>query len=80
MKKNPKEIALQRKEQGFSLYVNGANCGSAGQAFTKPLKSPGRPISRKTKTAGGKMMAISMICGHFYELFIVINPFVPVAP
>lgn len=42
--KDEKQLDLERKEQGFSLYLNGANVG---------LHLSGHHKSRKTKTAGG---------------------------
>nr|XP_015215697.1 PREDICTED: uncharacterized protein KIAA0556 homolog isoform X2 [Lepisosteus oculatus] len=49
--KNSREIALERLEQGFSIYVNGANSRPTGQP-----KNPGPPpctpsASRTTQTA-----------------------------
>ena len=47
--KDDKQIELERREQGFSLYMNGANVGRGfGEA---PKFSPRKPT--KPKTAGG---------------------------
>ncbi|XP_022794557.1 protein KIAA0556-like [Stylophora pistillata] len=46
--KNEQQIELEKKEQGFSLYVNGANVG-LGQAYSR---AKSRSSSRHTKTAG----------------------------
>ena len=45
--KNEEQVALEKREQGFSLYINGAN-----RAF------PSQPTSRRTKTADGMNIAI----------------------
>ncbi|XP_054763910.2 uncharacterized protein LOC129270575 [Lytechinus pictus] len=45
--KDEKQIALERKEQGFSLYVNGAHTNLAGAKH-----SPRKPTTKKPKTAG----------------------------
>ncbi|XP_038048296.1 katanin-interacting protein-like [Patiria miniata] len=48
--KDDKQIQLEQKEQGFSLYVNGAN---QKLGLTGPIKhSPRRPSSMKPQTAG----------------------------
>ena len=41
--KDEKQLELERKEQGFSLYLNGANVG---------LQVSGQRRSRQSKTAG----------------------------
>jgi len=46
-KKNEQQIELEKKEQGFSIYVNGANV-ELGRAYS-------RAKSRHSKTAGGEM-------------------------
>jgi hypothetical protein len=40
-KKDPKQIEIERKEQGFSLYVNGANTEDV-------------PVTRKAKPSAGE--------------------------
>ncbi|XP_072167978.1 katanin-interacting protein-like [Diadema setosum] len=49
--KDQKQIDLERKEQGFSLYVNGANLG-LGAVGAGVKYSPRRPATKKPKTAG----------------------------
>ena len=52
--KDDKQIELERKEQGFSLYMNGAN---VGREFGGPPRfSPRKPANNKPKTAGGKKL------------------------
>ncbi|XP_013381133.1 protein KIAA0556 isoform X4 [Lingula anatina] len=53
-KKNNKEIELERKEQGFSLYVNGANTGARSRMGGKAITPSPRTIkpTPKPKTAG----------------------------
>ena len=46
-KKNDQQIEMEKKEQGFSIYVNGANV-ELGRAYS-------RAKSRHTKTAGGEI-------------------------
>lgn len=46
--KNEQEIELEKKEQGFSIYVNGANV-ELGQAYSR---AKSRSSSRHAKTAG----------------------------
>ena len=48
--KDEKQLDLEKKEQGFSLYLNGANVG---------LQLSGNYRSRKSKTAGGKTQSRS---------------------
>ena len=48
-KKDEQQIELEKKEQGFSIYVNGANV-ELGRAY-----SGAKSRSRHTKTAGGVM-------------------------
>ena len=43
--KDEKQLDLERREQGFSIYLNGANVD---------LQLSGHHRSRKTKTAGGE--------------------------
>ncbi|KAL3876801.1 hypothetical protein ACJMK2_034595 [Sinanodonta woodiana] len=53
-KKSKKQMIMEKKEQGFTLYVNGANAPFKGQN-PSPAKNTGttpRPKSRKLKTAG----------------------------
>jgi hypothetical protein len=59
-KKSKKQIDIERKEQGFCIYVNGANT----EMLAKKQKSPtykgvtpreDRPLSGRLKTAGGKL-------------------------
>ncbi len=52
-RKNRKQIQVERKEQGFSLYVNGANAERDFPVITTTDsdKSSGKP--RLPKTAGG---------------------------
>jgi len=52
-KKNEQQIELEKKEQGFSIYVNGANVG-LGQAYSR---AKSRSSSRHTKTAGGEILS-----------------------
>lgn len=47
-KKNEQQIELEKKEQGFSIYVNGANV-ELGRAYSR---AKSRSSSRHTKTAG----------------------------
>ncbi|XP_022092559.1 protein KIAA0556-like isoform X2 [Acanthaster planci] len=48
--KDDRQIQLEQKEQGFSLYVNGANQKLGLTGLVK--HSPRRPSSKKPKTAG----------------------------
>lgn len=52
--KDPKEIELERLEQGFSIYLNGANAeASRKQAKGSNQRSPSsQPPLRPTCTAG----------------------------
>ena len=50
-KKDEQQIELEKKEQGFSIYVNGANV-ELGRAYSR---AKSRSSSRHTKTAGGGM-------------------------
>ncbi|XP_048575764.1 katanin-interacting protein [Nematostella vectensis] len=47
--KDEQQIEIEKKEQGFSIYVNGANTGIVGPPVTASPKS--RCTSRQTKTA-----------------------------
>ncbi|XP_078346621.1 katanin-interacting protein-like isoform X3 [Oculina patagonica] len=47
-KKNEQQIEMEKKEQGFSIYVNGANV-ELGRAYSR---AKSRSSSRHTKTAG----------------------------
>ncbi|KAJ3607721.1 hypothetical protein NHX12_024772 [Muraenolepis orangiensis] len=53
--KNPREIELERLEQGFSIYFNGANAEASGKPPGKPPchspSSPPPPARRPTHTA-----------------------------
>ncbi len=51
-KKDSRQIELEKKEQGFSLYLNGANLSKSNKA---PPARKGRPKTRQrtSKTAGG---------------------------
>lgn len=53
-KKDEQQIELEKKEQGFSIYVNGANV-ELGKAYTR---AKSRSSSRHTKTAGGGMSIV----------------------
>ena len=48
--KDEKQLDLERREQGFSIYLNGANVD---------LQLSGHHRSRKTKTAGGEYCSAS---------------------
>lgn len=48
-KKDEQQIELEKKEQGFSIYVNGANV-ELGREYSR---AKSRTSSRHTKTAGG---------------------------
>ncbi|XP_070580044.1 protein KATNIP homolog isoform X2 [Ptychodera flava] len=58
--KDEKQIEIEKREQGFALYLNGANTGSRAQPQTSrnyPSKTPRAGVktpysSRKPKTAG----------------------------
>ena len=52
--KDPQQLELERKEQGFSLYVNGAH-SEHGKKRSPPS------ASRSTKTAGGQFLVYSAI-------------------
>ena len=62
--KNQKQIDLERKEQGFTLYLNGANTRQNRQGKNSSHKTNSatpkttRPKSHKPKTAGGKLVNI----------------------
>ncbi|KAK2147658.1 hypothetical protein LSH36_543g06015 [Paralvinella palmiformis] len=49
--KNPKQIELERKEQGFSLYLNGANTKVKKGESSRTRLNQVKP--RKTKTSAG---------------------------
>ena len=52
--KNKNEIEQERREQGFSLYVNGPHKKQSGKAPNNQPTIPTQPkTSRKPKTAGG---------------------------
>ena len=53
-KKDEQQIELEKKEQGFSIYVNGANV-ELGKAYAR---AKSRSSSRHTKTAGGGMSIV----------------------
>ena len=55
-KKNEQQIELEKKEQGFSIYVNGANV-ELGRAYSR---AKSRSSSRHTKTAGGKLFEVGV--------------------
>lgn len=57
-KKNKNEIEKERREQGFSLYVNGPHKES--KAVNQPTipTQPTPKTARKPKTAGGKNSAL----------------------
>ena len=48
-KKDDQQIELEKKEQGFSIYVNGANVEFGNAHF----RTKSRSTSRHSKTAGG---------------------------
>lgn len=50
-KKDDQQIELEKKEQGFSIYVNGANVELGHATF----RTKSRSTSRHSKTAGGTM-------------------------
>ncbi|RXN02022.1 hypothetical protein EOD39_3330 [Acipenser ruthenus] len=50
--KDPKQIELERLEQGFSLYVNGANADLKGQPRRLNPQMSVTPAIRATQTAG----------------------------
>jgi hypothetical protein len=50
--KDVKQIELEKKEQGFSIYLNGANVDLG--RIPHPPTSKDRSQSRQTKTAGEK--------------------------
>ena len=57
-KKSKKQIDIERKEQGFSIYVNGANTEMVAKKQQKSPPHKGtphddRPTSARLKTAGG---------------------------
>ena len=63
-KKDEQQIELEKKEQGFSIYVNGANV-ELGRAYSR---AKSRSSSRHTKTAGGGMgvlVFLFKVKGHF---------------
>lgn len=65
--KDEKTIELERKEQGFSLYVNGANDKLRKGSRNHPSHpQTSRPKSRKTRTAGGKYYSLELyvLLGH----------------
>ena len=51
-KKDKKQVQLERKEKGFSIYVNGANTDSQ-----VPSQAKGRP---RVKTATGMYQGLVM--------------------
>jgi hypothetical protein len=57
-KKSNKQIDHERKEHGFSLYVNGANSGqvppTGGTKVSPSHTSPAKANPRRLKTTGGK--------------------------
>ena len=67
--KDDKQIELEQKEQGFSLYVNGANTRLGIGGTLK--HSPRRPNTKKPLTAGGWCRGDRNIF-HFISFFIII--------
>lgn len=65
--KNEQEIELEKKEQGFSIYVNGANV-ELGQAYSR---AKSRSSSRHAKTAGGEIIIFHKILRDVGELIIL---------
>lgn len=65
--KNEQEIELEKKEQGFSIYVNGANV-ELGQAYSR---AKSRSSSRHAKTAGGEIIIFHKILRDLGELIIL---------
>ncbi|CAH3164465.1 unnamed protein product, partial [Pocillopora meandrina] len=61
--KNEQEIELEKKEQGFSIYVNGANV-ELGQAYSR---AKSRSSSRHAKTAGDVHRERKKILQHELE-------------
>ncbi|RMX37150.1 hypothetical protein pdam_00023677, partial [Pocillopora damicornis] len=61
--KNEQEIELEKKEQGFSIYVNGANV-ELGQAYSR---AKSRSSSRHAKTAGDAHRERKKILQHELE-------------
>ena len=71
--KNPKQISLEKKEQGFSLYVSGANDKytdkkNKQQHYQSKLKKSTTPSTKRSKTArGGSCQHVHMCCEHSYR-------------
>lgn len=65
--KNEQEIELEKKEQGFSIYVNGANV-ELGQAYSR---AKSRSSSRHAKTAGGEIIIFHKTLRDLGELIIL---------
>ena len=65
--KNEQEIELEKKEQGFSIYVNGANV-ELGQAYSRAKSGSS---SRHAKTAGGEITIFHKILRDLGELIIL---------
>lgn len=65
--KNEQEIELEKKEQGFSIYVNGANV-ELGQAYSR---AKSRSSSRHAKTAGGEIIIFHKILRDVGALIIL---------
>lgn len=55
-KKNKKQIDIERKEHGFSVYVNGANKGgkSSKPSQHQQQSPPQHTETPRLKTAGGR--------------------------
>ena len=54
-KKNKNQIEIERKEQGFSLYVNGPHANPHANPTGAKGNIPTQPkTARKPKTAGGE--------------------------
>ena len=62
--KDEKQLDLERREQGFSIYLNGANVD---------LQVSGHHKSRKTKTAGG---IFKIIGGFMFGVIYVMDSFI----
>lgn len=57
-KKSKKDIDQERREQGFSLYVNGPHKDGRQQPVQQPTipSQPAPKTARKPKTAGGDVL------------------------
>ena len=60
--KDDKQVEMEKREQGFVLYVSGANT----QLGRSPTRAKSQAVSRHSKTAGGMYSAVS--CLIFFKL------------